>query len=58
MAPLRGICRYARVDPETRGRRAVPLAHEAALLPWRIADAEQNLRQAETAAAAEAAARG
>jgi len=49
MAPLRGICRYARVDPETRGRRAVPLAHEAALLPWRIADAEQNLRQAEAA---------
>ena len=39
-------------------RRAVPLAHEAALLPWRIADAEQILRQAETAAAAEAAARG
>jgi tetratricopeptide (TPR) repeat protein len=39
-------------------RRAVPLAHEAALLPWRIADAEQNLRQAEAAAAAEAAARG
>lgn len=38
-------------------RRAVPLAREAALLPWRIADAEQNLRQAETAAAAEAAAR-
>ena len=37
---------------------AVPLAHEAALLPWRIADAEQNLRQAEAAAAAEAAARG
>jgi len=30
-------------------RRAVPLAHEAALLPWRIADAEQNLRQAEAA---------
>ena len=39
-------------------RRAVPLAQEAALLPWRIADAEQNLRQAEAAAAAEAAARG
>ena len=39
-------------------RRAVPLAHEAALLPWRIADAEQNLREAEAAAAAEAAARG
>jgi tetratricopeptide (TPR) repeat protein len=39
-------------------RRAVPLAHEAGLLPWRIADAEQNLRQAEAAAAAEAAARG
>ena len=40
-------------------RRAVPLAREAGLLPWRIADAEQNLRQAEaTAAAAEAAARG
>jgi tetratricopeptide (TPR) repeat protein len=38
-------------------RRAVPLAHEAALLPWRITDAEQNLREAETAAA-EAAARG
>jgi tetratricopeptide (TPR) repeat protein len=37
--------------------RAVPLAHEAALLPWRIADAEQNLQQAEAAAAAEAAAR-
>jgi hypothetical protein len=32
-------------------RRAVPLAHEAALLPWRIADAEQNLRDAEAAAA-------
>jgi tetratricopeptide (TPR) repeat protein len=39
-------------------RRAVPLAQEAALLPWRIADAEQNLRRAEAAAAAEAAARG
>jgi tetratricopeptide (TPR) repeat protein len=39
-------------------RRAVPLAQEAALLPWRIADAEQNLQQAEAAAAAEAAARG
>jgi hypothetical protein len=39
-------------------RHAVPLAHEAALLPWRIVDAEQNLRQAEAAAAAEAAARG
>lgn len=38
--------------------RAVPLAREAALLPWRIADAEQNLQQAEAAAAAEAAARG
>jgi tetratricopeptide (TPR) repeat protein len=37
-------------------RRAVPLAHEAALLPWRIADAEQNLRQAEAAAAAAEAA--
>ena len=37
---------------------AVPFAHEAALLPWRIADAGQNLRQAEAAAAAEAAARG
>lgn len=37
--------------------RAVTLAREAALLPWRIADAEQNLRQAEAAAAAEAAAR-
>jgi tetratricopeptide (TPR) repeat protein len=32
-------------------RRAVPLAREAALLPWRIADAEQNLRDAEAAAA-------
>ena len=32
-------------------RRAVPLAHEAALLPWRIADAERNLREAEAAAA-------
>jgi len=31
-------------------RRAVPLAHDAALLPWRIADAEQTLRQAEAAA--------
>ena len=31
-------------------RRAVPMAHDAALLPWRIADAEQTLRQAETAA--------
>jgi tetratricopeptide (TPR) repeat protein len=30
-------------------RRAVPLAREAALLPWRIADAEQNLRLAEAA---------
>jgi tetratricopeptide (TPR) repeat protein len=39
-------------------RRAVPIAQEAALLAWRIADAEQNLRQAEAAAAAEAAARG
>ena len=39
-------------------RRAVPIAQEAALLPWRIADAEQNLRQAEAAAAAEAAAHG
>ena len=39
-------------------RRAVPIAQEAALLPWRIADAEQNLRQAEAAAAAEAATRG
>jgi len=39
-------------------RRAVPIAQEAALLPWRIADPEQNLRQAEAAAAAEAAARG
>jgi tetratricopeptide (TPR) repeat protein len=39
-------------------RRAVPIAHEAALLPWRIADAEQNLRQAEAAAGAEGAARG
>jgi hypothetical protein len=29
----------------------VPLAHEASLLPWRIADAEQNLREAEAAAA-------
>ena len=38
-------------------RRAVPIAQEAALLPWRVADAEQNLRQAEAAAAAEAAAR-
>src|SRR6266851_5161164 len=33
-------------------RRAVPLAHEAGLLPWRIADAEQNLREAEAAARA------
>jgi tetratricopeptide (TPR) repeat protein len=32
-------------------RRAVPIAHEAALLSWRIADAEQNLREAEAAAA-------
>jgi len=32
-------------------RRAVPIAHEAALLPWRIADAEHNLREAEAAAA-------
>ena len=32
-------------------RRAVPLAHEAGLLPWRIADAELNLREAEAAAA-------
>jgi tetratricopeptide (TPR) repeat protein len=32
-------------------RRAVPLAREAALLDWRIADAEQNLRDAEAAAA-------
>jgi tetratricopeptide (TPR) repeat protein len=39
-------------------RRAVLLAREAALLPWRITDAEQNLREAEAAAAAEAAARG
>jgi tetratricopeptide (TPR) repeat protein len=39
-------------------RRAVLIAQEAALLAWRIADAEQNLRQAEAAAAAEAAARG
>jgi tetratricopeptide (TPR) repeat protein len=31
-------------------RRAVPLAHEAGLLSWRIADAEQSLRQAEAAA--------
>jgi len=31
-------------------RRAVPMAHDAALLPWRIADAEQTLRQAEAAA--------
>ena len=30
-------------------RRAVPIAQEAALLAWRIADAEQNLRQAEAA---------
>jgi len=37
-------------------RRAVPLAHEAALLPWRIADAEQNLREAEAAAAVAASA--
>ena len=37
-------------------RRAVPLAHEAGLLPWRIADAEQNLRQAEAAAAVAASA--
>jgi hypothetical protein len=29
----------------------VPLAHEAGLLPWRIADTEQNLREAEAAAA-------
>jgi len=39
-------------------RRAVPIAQGAALLPWRIADAEQNLQQAEAAAAAEAATRG
>ena len=32
-------------------RRVAPLAHEAALLPWSIADAEQNLRDAEAAAA-------
>lgn len=32
-------------------RRAVPLAREAGLLPWRISDAEQNLREAEAAAA-------
>ena len=37
---------------------ALPPAREAALLPWRIADAEQNLRRAAAAAAAEAAARG
>jgi tetratricopeptide (TPR) repeat protein len=39
-------------------RRAVPIANEAALLPWRIADAEHNLREAEAAASEEAAARG
>jgi tetratricopeptide (TPR) repeat protein len=32
-------------------RRAVPLAHDAGLLPWRITDAEQNLRDTEAAAA-------
>ena len=32
-------------------RHAVPLAHEAGLLSWRIADAEQSLRQAEAARA-------
>ena len=31
-------------------RRAVPMSHDAALLPWRIADAEQSLSQAEAAA--------
>jgi tetratricopeptide (TPR) repeat protein len=43
----------ARNFPHALGllRRAVPLAHEAALLPWRIADAEQVLRDAEAAAA-------
>lgn len=31
-------------------RRAVPMSHGAALLPWRIADAERSLSQAEAAA--------
>ncbi|HEY2307729.1 MAG TPA: hypothetical protein VGI05_17795 [Streptosporangiaceae bacterium] len=52
------VARAATLAGAALFRRAVPLAHEAALLPWRIADAEQNLRQAEAAAAAEAAARG
>lgn len=48
-----------RSDPMTGSatgpRTSAP--REAVLLPWRIADAGQNLRQAGTAAAAEAAAR-
>ena len=33
-----------------RLNRAVTLAREASLLPWRIRDAEQNLREAEAIA--------
>jgi hypothetical protein len=32
--------------------RAVRLAHEAGLLPWRVQDAEQSLRTAEAALSA------
>jgi hypothetical protein len=56
------ICwmRCASSGPEIWGitRSVSSMSKEAALLPWRIADAEQNLRQAEAVTAAEAAARG
>jgi tetratricopeptide (TPR) repeat protein len=50
-----GEAELAAGDPQRAAgllSRAVTLAHEARLLPWRIHDAEENLRQAEAALAA------
>jgi tetratricopeptide (TPR) repeat protein len=50
-----GEAELAAGDPQRAAgllSRAVTLAHEAGLLPWRIHDAEENLRQAEAALAA------